>query len=52
MAASQRLAVLKERAGGETRVAVSPETVKKFTALGAVVAVEAMLKELSAKQGK
>jgi NAD(P) transhydrogenase subunit alpha len=41
MAASQRLAVLKERAGGETRVAVSPETVKKFTALGAVVAVEA-----------
>jgi len=36
-----RIAVPKERAGGEARVAASPETVKKFIALGAVVAVEA-----------
>ncbi len=36
-----RIAVLKEQALGETRVAATPETVKKFTALGAVVAVEA-----------
>ncbi len=35
-----RIAVLKERAVGETRVAASAETVKKFTALGATVAVE------------
>jgi NAD(P) transhydrogenase subunit alpha len=35
-----RIAVLKERAAGENRVAVIPETVKKFSALGAVVAVE------------
>jgi len=35
-----KLAVLRERAQGETRVAVSAETVKKFTALGAQVAVE------------
>jgi NAD(P) transhydrogenase subunit alpha len=35
-----RLAVLKERANGETRVAATPETVRKFVALGAVVAVE------------
>jgi NAD(P) transhydrogenase subunit alpha len=35
-----RIAVLGERASGETRVAASPETVKKFTALGATVAVE------------
>ncbi|RVU06496.1 NAD(P) transhydrogenase subunit alpha [Novosphingobium umbonatum] len=35
-----KIAVLKERSSGETRVAVTPETVKKFTALGAVVAVE------------
>ena len=41
MAANQRLAVLKERAGLETRVAATPETVKKFVALGAAVAVEA-----------
>jgi NAD(P) transhydrogenase subunit alpha len=32
---------LKEREPGETRVAATPETVKKFIALGAVVAVEA-----------
>jgi len=37
---SLRIAVLKERAAGETRVAASPETVKKFIALGASVAVE------------
>jgi H+-translocating NAD(P) transhydrogenase subunit alpha len=35
-----RIAVLKEAAAGETRVAASPETVKKFIALGASVAVE------------
>ena len=35
-----RIAVLKERAPGETRVAATPETVKKFVALGATVAVE------------
>lgn len=36
-----RIAVLTERASGEARVAASPETVKKFTALGASIAVEA-----------
>ena len=36
-----RIAVLRERASGETRVSATPETVKKFIALGAVVAVEA-----------
>lgn len=36
-----KLAVLKESAVGETRVAASPETVKKFIGLGADVAVEA-----------
>lgn len=36
-----RLAVLKERANGETRIAATPETVRKFLALGASVAVEA-----------
>jgi NAD(P) transhydrogenase subunit alpha len=35
-----RIAVLKERAPGESRVAATPETVKKFAALGARVAVE------------
>ena len=35
-----RIAVLKETAAGETRVAASAETVKKFIALGASVAVE------------
>ncbi|MEY4239303.1 MAG: hypothetical protein RL339_1904 [Pseudomonadota bacterium] len=40
MSASLRIAVLKERANGETRVAATPETVKKFIALGAAVAVE------------
>jgi H+-translocating NAD(P) transhydrogenase subunit alpha len=39
-AAILRITVLKERAPGETRVAATPETVKKFVALGAVVAVE------------
>jgi len=38
-----RLAVLKERRGGETRVAATPETVKKFIALGCTVAVESGL---------
>ncbi len=36
-----RIAVLKETAAGESRVAASPETVKKFIALGASVAVQA-----------
>ncbi len=36
-----RLAVLKERAAAETRVAATPETVKKLMALGTTVAVEA-----------
>ncbi|MEO6042195.1 MAG: NAD(P)(+) transhydrogenase (Re/Si-specific) subunit alpha, partial [Croceibacterium sp.] len=35
-----RIAVLQERAAGERRVAATPETVKKFCALGAAVAVE------------
>ncbi|WP_287941777.1 NAD(P) transhydrogenase subunit alpha [Sphingopyxis sp.] len=35
-----RIAVLKELAAGETRVAATPETVKKFIGLGAEVAVE------------
>ncbi|MXP47093.1 NAD(P)(+) transhydrogenase (Re/Si-specific) subunit alpha [Altererythrobacter luteolus] len=34
------IAALKERAAGEKRVSVTPETVKKFIALGASVAVE------------
>jgi NAD(P) transhydrogenase subunit alpha len=35
-----KIAVLKETASGETRVAASPETVKKFIGLGANVSVE------------
>jgi NAD(P) transhydrogenase subunit alpha len=35
-----RIAVLQERGAGETRVAVTPETVRKFIALGATVAIE------------
>ena len=35
-----RIAVLKERAPGETRTAATPETVKKFVALGAAMAIE------------
>ncbi|ANY20118.1 NAD(P) transhydrogenase subunit alpha part 1 [Tsuneonella dongtanensis] len=35
-----RIAVLKETAPGETRVALTPETAKKFIGLGAAVAVE------------
>jgi H+-translocating NAD(P) transhydrogenase subunit alpha len=35
-----KIAVLKERANGENRVAATPETVKKFIALGASVVVE------------
>jgi NAD(P) transhydrogenase subunit alpha len=35
-----RIAVLKERAPGERRVALSPETAGKFTKLGGTVAVE------------
>lgn len=40
MSGSLRLAVVREQAPGETRVAATPETVKKFIALGATVAVE------------
>ena len=36
-----KIAVLRETAAGETRVSATPETVKKFIALGATVAVEA-----------
>ena len=36
-----KIAVLRERADGERRVAATPETVKKLGALGATVAVEA-----------
>ena len=36
-----KIAVLKEAEAGERRVAATPETVKKFIALGASVAVEA-----------
>jgi H+-translocating NAD(P) transhydrogenase subunit alpha len=35
-----RIAVLRERAGGEHRVAATPETVRKLVALGATVSVE------------
>jgi len=35
-----KIAVLKERAEGETRVAATPETIKKFAALGNEFAVE------------
>ena len=36
-----KIAILTERASGETRVAATPETAKKFAALGCTVAVEA-----------
>ena len=35
-----KIAILKERASGETRVAATPETVTKFAALGLTVSVE------------
>ncbi len=35
-----RIAILKERHAGETRVAATPETIKKFTKAGHVIAVE------------
>jgi NAD(P) transhydrogenase subunit alpha len=35
-----KIAVLKETAQGETRVSASPETVKKFIALGATISIE------------
>ncbi|XHS03004.1 NAD(P) transhydrogenase subunit alpha [Sphingomonas sp. DBB INV C78] len=38
--AGVKIAVLKETAAGEPRVAASPETVKKFIGLGATLAVE------------
>jgi len=36
-----KIAVLKERASGETRVAATPETIKKFAGLGNELAIEA-----------
>ncbi|MEO7365272.1 MAG: NAD(P) transhydrogenase subunit alpha [Sphingomicrobium sp.] len=42
-----KIAVIKESAPGETRCAAIPETVKKFTALGASVAVERGTGELA-----
>ena len=41
MEQSVSIAVLRERASGETRVSATPETVKKLIALGASVTVEA-----------
>ena len=41
MANSVEIAVLRERAAGETRVSATPETVRKLIALGASVTVEA-----------
>ncbi|MEO1490317.1 MAG: NAD(P)(+) transhydrogenase (Re/Si-specific) subunit alpha, partial [Pseudomonadota bacterium] len=43
-----KIAVLKERAAGETRVAATPETVKKFEKLGASLFVEAGAGEAAA----
>ena len=43
-----KIAVLRESAPGETRVAATPETVKKFTALGAELAVESGAGEAAA----
>ncbi|MBX9885429.1 MAG: NAD(P)(+) transhydrogenase (Re/Si-specific) subunit alpha, partial [Novosphingobium sp.] len=40
MGEATTIAVLRERASGEHRVAATPETVKKFIGLGAVVRVE------------
>jgi H+-translocating NAD(P) transhydrogenase subunit alpha len=40
MKANPRIAVLKERATGEMRVAATPETVRKLAAMGASLAVE------------
>jgi len=40
MTQGRQIAVLKERAAGETRVSATPETVKKLVALGATVRVE------------
>ena len=36
-----KISVLRERAEGETRVAATPETVRKLVGLGASVAIEA-----------
>ncbi|MGH6744172.1 NAD(P) transhydrogenase subunit alpha [Novosphingobium sp.] len=40
MAQGTRIAVLRERASGETRVSATPETVRKLVGLGAALAVE------------
>ena len=36
-----KIAIVRERADGETRVAATPETVGKLVALGATVSIEA-----------
>ena len=41
MGATTTIAILRERASGEHRVAATPETVKKFIGLGAAVRIEA-----------
>jgi len=46
--AGVKIAVLKERAAGETRVAATPETVKKFAGLGATIAIESGAGEIAA----
>src|SRR5262245_54884276 len=38
--AAMKIGIAKERQAGETRVAASPDTVKKFVGLGFAVAVE------------
>lgn len=40
MGSALRITVLKERASDEHRVAITPETVRKFASLGAILAVE------------
>ena len=45
-----KIAVLRETTPGETRVSASPETVKKFIALGATVSVENESGKVNAQQ--
>ena len=45
-----KIAVLKEEADGERRVSATTETVKKYVALGASVAVEAKAGEGASKK--
>ena len=48
VARAVKIAVLKEQSDGERRVAATPETVRKFVALGATVAIEAGAGEAAA----